>query len=159
MTEQQVKNNNNNKIQDKINTINHNNNYPTLPAEASSTTDEVFEVQFPDLPSLECGGNSCTNGHRWQVIGQLTSCPGCGGGVVIVKMSNCPICNEPSLGVNLTTVFVPSKTILSPCKEKKELSNGRPKQQQQESVEVQIERPTVHTPYAPIKHPVDGPNW
>jgi len=145
-----------------INTNNTHNHYPT-PTEGSetkSTPDEVFEVQFPDLPSLGCGGNTCSNNHTWPLIAQLATCPVCKGSVLIMKMSNCPFCNEPSTQVGLTAIFTPSKSITPPCKQKtKEIAN-----EQQELVEITIERSATNASanqYAdiPVPTPQREPNW
>lgn len=39
---------------------------------------------------------------------QFAKCPGCSGPVLVVKMENCPICNEPTKKLNLRTDHVSS---------------------------------------------------
>jgi hypothetical protein len=62
---------------------------------------ESFDVgpkaQFGEVVRIEpCTKNECSNGHKWPAQLALASCPGCGGQILMVRMINCPVCNEPT---------------------------------------------------------------
>lgn len=59
---------------------------------------------FPERQTLRlCTANVCTNGHEWVPNVALARCGyatqqgwnGCGAPVLMVKVENCPQCNEP----------------------------------------------------------------
>lgn len=55
------------------------------------------QVQFPEVIKIEpCTSNHCANGHKWPAQVALAGCPGCGAAVLMVRMVNCPVCNEPT---------------------------------------------------------------
>jgi hypothetical protein len=61
------------------------------------TFDAGPKAQFPEMIKIEpCSSNECLNGHKWQPQLALAQCPGCGGPILMVRMVNCPVCNEPT---------------------------------------------------------------
>ena len=62
----------------------------------------MAEAQFPEMVKIEpCSFNQCANGHKWPVQLALQQCPGCGAMMLLVRMVNCPSCNEPTLRMQL----------------------------------------------------------
>ncbi len=54
------------------------------------------KVNFGEVVRIEpCTKNECSHGHKWPAQLALANCPGCGGQVLMVRMVNCPVCNEP----------------------------------------------------------------
>lgn len=61
-------------------------------------------AQFPETVKIEpCTKNECPNGHRWPAQLALANCPGCGAQILMVRMTNCPVCNEPTSKFALRT--------------------------------------------------------
>lgn len=61
-----------------------------------AATVQPREVTWPsEAPKEPCSWNTCAAGHKWPPTMQIAQCPGCGGPILIVKMQNCPVCNEP----------------------------------------------------------------
>src|SRR5713226_7147173 len=53
------------------------------------------KAEFPQVFKIKpCSSNECTNGHTWAPQLLLQQCPGCGAPILLVRMINCPICNE-----------------------------------------------------------------
>ncbi len=50
--------------------------------------------QPPNLPD-PCSFHRCSRAHLWPVQDGKASCPGCRGVVVAIKLTLCPVCNEP----------------------------------------------------------------
>ena len=51
---------------------------------------------FPTKDPIElCSWNLCSSGHKWKPTVAITDCPGCQGPILLVRMENCPYCNEP----------------------------------------------------------------
>lgn len=44
-----------------------------------------------------CSANECGNGHRWSPQMALAQCPGCGSQILMLRMIQCPICNQPTV--------------------------------------------------------------
>ena len=55
-----------------------------------------------------CSAHKCANGHVWPVMLGVAACNGCKAAVAAVKLTNCPICNEP---VAVTTLRVEHTTL------------------------------------------------
>jgi len=61
------------------------------------TFDGGPKVQFPEVVKIEpCTSNECLNGHKWPAQLAIQPCPGCGASILLVRMINCPVCNEPT---------------------------------------------------------------
>lgn len=73
---------------------------------------------FPEvLAPRPCSAQSCSAGHSWPPVIATTKCPGCGAPILVLKMLNCPICNEPSSGLRLRTDHLPQGGTITPvCK-------------------------------------------
>lgn len=55
------------------------------------------QAQFGEVIKIEpCTKNECANGHKWPAQLALANCPGCGSQLLMVRMINCPVCNEPT---------------------------------------------------------------
>lgn len=104
---------------------------PTTPNQATSSAGEssslpgvALETELPTInfgPDATeqqiCSSNSCSAGHVWQPVLALTKCPGCNSQLLVVKMVNCPICNEPSQLFRLRTDHLPQGGAVTPmCK-------------------------------------------
>ena len=62
------------------------------------------QASFQEVVKIEpCSANECPNGHKWPPQFALQQCPGCGGTIVLVRMINCPVCNEPPAKVRFRT--------------------------------------------------------
>ena len=83
-----------------------------------TTPQTVLEFQFPEKPQIvACSANVCQNGHEWQPEVALAGCPGCSGPLLVVKMVQCPICNEPVAKFRLRTDHLPKGGVITPiCK-------------------------------------------
>lgn len=63
----------------------------------TETFDALPKTGFPEVVKIEpCTNNQCANGHRWPAQMLVQPCPGCGASVLLVRMINCPVCNEPT---------------------------------------------------------------
>ena len=84
-------------------------NLPETPAVAvpqeSNALVEATPVQYPEVTILRpCSMMECANGHQWQPMLALAKCGygtnhgwiGCGAPMLAVKMTQCPVCNEPT---------------------------------------------------------------
>jgi len=61
-------------------------------------------MNFPEMVKIEpCSSNECANGHRWPPQLAIANCPGCGGQILMVRMINCPVCNEPTKKFRMRT--------------------------------------------------------
>lgn len=61
------------------------------------TFDAGAKAQFQETVRIEpCSSNECPQGHKWPCQMIIQQCPGCGGQILLVRMSNCPVCNEPT---------------------------------------------------------------
>jgi hypothetical protein len=66
---------------------------------------------------IPCSWNECLNGHRWKPTVAIATCPGCGSPALMVKMENCPTCNEPVENFSLRSDHVPMGAGIAPrCK-------------------------------------------
>ena len=66
-------------------------------AEEQKVFDAGVKAQFPEIVKVEpCSVNECEAGHKWAPQMALQNCPGCGGQILLVRMINCPVCNEPT---------------------------------------------------------------
>lgn len=68
-------------------------------AKNGSTPENSFNAaltaQFGEVVKIEpCTKNECANGHKWPAQMALANCPGCGAQLLMVRMINCPVCNE-----------------------------------------------------------------
>src|SRR6266550_8615979 len=64
----------------------------------------VPQVNFGEVIKIEpCTKNECSQGHKWPAQLALANCPGCGGQVLMVRMINCPVCNEPTQKFTMRT--------------------------------------------------------
>lgn len=62
------------------------------------------QAQFGEVIRVEpCTKNECSNGHKWPAQMALANCPGCGGHILMIRMVNCPVCNEPTEKFTLRT--------------------------------------------------------
>lgn len=61
-----------------------------------------------------CTTMSCASGHVWTPTLELTPCPGCKSPLLAIKMVNCPICNEPSVSMELRADHVGRATPITP---------------------------------------------
>ena len=77
----------------------------SLMENSSNTTNSVFTDTTPPKP---CSGSLCKNGHTWKPTLALARCEGCGGDVLLVKLENCPFCNEPSVRFGVRVDFIPT---------------------------------------------------
>ena|SRR2546427_38468 len=69
-----------------------------------NTFDAGPKASFPEVVKIEpCSSNECPNGHKWPPQLAIANCPGCGGQILMVRMINCPICNEPTKVFRLRT--------------------------------------------------------
>ncbi len=66
-------------------------------AEQQETFSAAQVAQFQEVVKIEpCTRNECTQGHKWPAQLALANCPGCGSQLLMVRMINCPVCNEPT---------------------------------------------------------------
>ena len=64
---------------------------------------------FPTAQPLKlCSWNQCTQGHQWTPVMALAKCGGCGAQALMVKMQNCPFCNEPATKMSLRSDYLAS---------------------------------------------------
>lgn len=84
---------------------------------------EADEVKFPEQPKLDpCTSMYCPNGHGWPPIVALARCGcgtpqgwnGCASPILAMKMQNCPVCNEPAMGIKLRIDHTPPVGYPSP---------------------------------------------
>ena len=75
-------------------------------------------ASFPDTDNIQlCSYNECPNGHRWPPVMQTASCPGCKAPIVLVKMVQCPSCNEPPSKWGFRSDHLPHGGVVTPmCK-------------------------------------------
>jgi hypothetical protein len=74
----------------------------------SENTENSFNAaptaNFGEVVKIEpCTRNECVNGHKWPSQLALANCPGCGSQLLMVRMVNCPVCNEPTTKFKLRT--------------------------------------------------------
>lgn len=48
-----------------------------------------------------CSAHTCAKGHVWPVLLGTAPCGGCKAVVAVIKLTNCPICNEPIASTRL----------------------------------------------------------
>jgi hypothetical protein len=66
--------------------------------------DEGQEVIFEDAPHVElCSWMECSRGHRFLPQLGIATCPGCNAPILARRMVNCPVCNEPTVKVQIRT--------------------------------------------------------
>lgn len=64
---------------------------------------------WPEGTKIEpCSWNMCRNGHKWPPTMGLARCEECGGPILVAKMEQCPICNEPTEEMVLRHDHLPS---------------------------------------------------
>src|SRR5436190_878724 len=73
--------------------------------ESNSSGKSVFEQIASVQP---CSWAQCAAGHQWVPTLALVPCEGCKAQALMVKMENCPFCNEPTTKVGLRTDHIPS---------------------------------------------------
>ena len=79
------------------------------PKVASGGQVELVGDIFPtEQPLKLCSWNQCTRGHQWMPVMALAKCPGCGAQALMVKMQNCPFCNEPATKMSLRSDYLAS---------------------------------------------------
>ena len=79
-----------------------------LPEAVATEVPTSTPVDFGTPPPTEpCSWNECSRGHKFPPIIQMAQCPGCKGSIVAVKMTNCPICNEPVTRLALRMEHLP----------------------------------------------------
>jgi hypothetical protein len=76
------------------------------------------QVHFPEVITLKpCSENVCSRGHSWEPKMVIAKCGqpgpngkwiGCGAPVVVTKLENCPVCNEPTVRMRFRTDHVPA---------------------------------------------------
>lgn len=98
-----------------------------------STTIADTPITFPEAKPIDlCSWNECLLGHRWSPSLAVAKCPGCGGQILAVQKTNCPVCNEPVTKTSLRSDFVGRGAGVSPrCLGQKPLG---------ESVDLEMER-------------------
>ena len=71
-------------------------------------------------PTVLCTWSECIRGHRWVPVMALVKCSGCEGPSLMVKMQNCPYCNEPVARMSLRSDHLPSgQGVAKRCKGEK----------------------------------------
>ena len=82
---------------------------PETLAEAPTITvdEDIYRPSGPIVPESPvqltepCSAHRCANGHVWPVFLGAAPCGGCKAAVVAIKLTNCPICNEPVVSTRL----------------------------------------------------------
>jgi hypothetical protein len=77
-----------------------------------------FSNLFPaDAGLVPCSQTTCSAGHTWTPTIATTKCPGCQAPLLVLKMVNCPVCNEPSKSLRLRADHLPhGGTVVPACK-------------------------------------------
>lgn len=106
-------------IDEKQNSINLDSfSQPTVLSGDSSVVPTTVQptVDFgPEAnPAAICSGNTCSAGHIWPPVIAVAKCPGCGAPILVVKMVNCPVCNEPPSKLRLRTDHLPQNGAIMP---------------------------------------------
>lgn len=66
--------------------------------------DASAKANFAEVVKIEpCTSNQCANGHKWPAQLAIAGCTGCGAPILMVRMVNCPVCNEPTKNFKLRT--------------------------------------------------------
>jgi hypothetical protein len=60
-----------------------------------------------DKPLILCSWNECLNGHKWKPAVIAVECPECKSPSIMVRMENCPFCNEPTKKISLRSDHIP----------------------------------------------------
>jgi len=86
------------------------------PVPTASTDPPQFPVaNFPDsAPTSRCSENVCANGHGWIPEIQTAQCAGCKCPIVLVRMVNCPTCNEPVDHLRFRSDHLPAGGVVTP---------------------------------------------
>jgi hypothetical protein len=72
--------------------------------EEQKSFDAGIKATFPEMIKIEpCSSNECVNGHKWPPQLAIQNCPGCGGQILLVRMVNCPVCNQETRKFRLRT--------------------------------------------------------
>lgn len=69
--------------------------------------DEGDSLFPPPVVATLCSWNLCSAGHRSRPTAAMVECPGCGSPTIVVKLENCPICNEPLVQSSFRSDMVP----------------------------------------------------
>lgn len=73
-------------------------------ADQQTSFDASAKASFPEVVKIEpCTCNECANGHKWPAQLALAACTGCQAPILMVRMINCPVCNEPTKSFKLRT--------------------------------------------------------
>lgn len=86
---------------------------PQVPTPASPHGVSINFAETP-TPTQLCSSNVCEVGHAWPPVIATTTCPGCSTPILVVKMVNCPICNEPPQLFRLRTDHLPQGGAILP---------------------------------------------
>lgn len=71
----------------------------------------------PQEQGQVCSMNVCEAGHSWPPELAVTKCPGCAAQIIVAKMVNCPICNEPTAKLVYRMDHLPhGGTVMPMCK-------------------------------------------
>lgn len=89
-----------------------NNLIPELPPNSPQLPSEFV---FRDTaPPEACTLLTCPNGHKWVPTLESTYCPGCRASILVLKMVNCPQCNEPSGTLRVRMDHLPKGGSITP---------------------------------------------
>ena len=86
-------------------------------------TEAPMKELFPDQVILRlCSANVCGNGHEWIPTVTLAKCGygtpqgwnGCGAPVLAVKITACPVCNEPVVKMRFRADHTPPTQFILP---------------------------------------------
>ena len=92
-----------------------NNSPQTASPGSAPPTPSGAAFEFGEVPPHSpCSANVCPNGHEWAPIFGLGKCPGCASPILVVKMVNCPVCNEPVRALRYRTDHMPHGGQLTP---------------------------------------------
>lgn len=79
--------------------------------------EQPFDFAETELLPKPCSFQQCSNGHLWPPVLAVTKCPGCGASQLVLKMVNCPYCNEPAQALRLRLDHLPKGGAITPiCK-------------------------------------------
>jgi hypothetical protein len=67
-----------------------------------------------EKPKILCTFNECGKGHQWVPTVVLAKCPSCQAPGLMVKMENCPYCNEPVEKMTFRSDHVPPGAGVAP---------------------------------------------
>lgn len=64
-----------------------------------------------------CSFHTCPRGHKWPIQIAITHCKGCDHPLIALRMTNCPVCNEPAQKTSLRIDYIAqSHPLTKKCK-------------------------------------------